>query len=147
MWVLLLAGLAGCTRRPPAVEAPAPAPVPERETLGPDEVGLATYYANRFTGRKTASGERYRPGDLTAAHPRLPFGTVVRVVRLDAGGAPRGEAVTVRVNDRGPYGGRGRIIDLSLAAAKRLQMLEAGVVKVRVEIVKMPGRQRARTSL
>jgi rare lipoprotein A len=94
---------------------------------------MATYYANRFAGRKTASGERYDPGDLTAAHKTLPLGTVVRVTRADG----EGPAVLVRINDRGPYAD-GRVIDLSLAAAKRLGMLKAGVIKVRVEVVSRP---------
>jgi rare lipoprotein A len=96
---------------------------------------MATYYADRFTGRKTANGERYDPGKLTAAHKTLPMGTVVRVTRVDG----EGEAVIVRINDRGPYAA-GRVIDLSKAAAKRLGMLRAGVVKVRVEVISRPGR-------
>jgi rare lipoprotein A len=96
---------------------------------------MATYYANRFAGRRTASGERYDPGELTAAHKTLPLGTVVRVTRADGDGP----AVVVRINDRGPYAS-GRIIDLSLAAAKRLGMLKAGVVRVRVEVLSRPER-------
>lgn len=95
---------------------------------------MATYYASRFTGRKTASGERYDPRALTAAHRTLPFGTVVRVTRVDASGTPVSDPVIVRINDRGPYAA-GRIIDLSMAAARRLDMLRAGVVRVRVEIL------------
>jgi rare lipoprotein A len=96
---------------------------------------MATYYANRFAGRKTASGERYDPRQLTAAHKTLPLGTVVRVTRVDG----EGDAVLVRINDRGPYAA-GRIIDLSMAAARRLQMLKDGVVRVRVEVIERPGR-------
>jgi rare lipoprotein A len=96
---------------------------------------MATYYANRFAGRKTASGERYDPRALTAAHKTLPLGTVVRVTRVDGDGT----AVVVKINDRGPYA-PGRIIDLSLAAAKRLDMLRAGVIRVRVEVVSRPDR-------
>jgi rare lipoprotein A len=95
---------------------------------------MATYYANRFSGRRTANGERYNPRAMTAAHRTLPFGTVLRVTRIDSSGEPVGRPVVVRVNDRGPYAS-GRIIDLSLAAAKQLDMLRAGVVRVRVEIV------------
>jgi rare lipoprotein A len=94
---------------------------------------MATFYASRFAGRRTASGERYDPGALTAAHRTLPLGTVVRVTRVDGSGG----AVLVRINDRGPYAS-GRIIDLSLAAARRLQMLQAGVVRVRLEVVSRP---------
>lgn len=95
--------------------------------------GQATYYGDKFAGRKTASGERYQPDVLTAAHRTLPFGTRVRVKRLDG----NGEVVCVRINDRGPYAKRGtRIIDLSKAAAKELAMLRAGVVRVEVEVLK-----------
>jgi rare lipoprotein A len=98
------------------------------------QVGMATFYAARLTGRRTASGERYDPEALTAAHRSLPLGTLVRVTRIDSSGAPLSDAVVVRVNDRGPYG-PGRILDLSLAAARRLGMLHAGVVRVRVEVL------------
>jgi rare lipoprotein A len=98
---------------------------------------MATYYASRFAGRRTASGERYNPGALTAAHRTLPLGTVVRVTRVDADGEAVAGPVTVRINDRGPYA-IGRIIDLSMAAARRLHMLEDGVVRVRVEVISRP---------
>jgi rare lipoprotein A len=108
---------------PPAPE-PAPAPVAVIE-------GEATYYSDRLAGRKTASGERYDPGALTAAHRTLRFGTQVRVVRVD-----NGRAVIVRITDRGPFGKPSRIIDLSKAAARKLDMLRAGVVHVRVEVLR-----------
>jgi rare lipoprotein A len=97
--------------------------------------GQATYYGDKFTGRKTASGDRYRPEAFTAAHRSLPFGTRVRVKRLDG----NNEVVCVRINDRGPYGSASRIIDLSKAAAKELAMLRAGVVKVEIEVLKETG--------
>jgi rare lipoprotein A len=90
------------------------------------EEGLATFYGREAHGGPTASGERFDMHALTAAHRRLPFGTVVDVVNLR-----NGRRVSVRINDRGPYG-RGRIIDVSLAAARRLEMVEAGVVPVRI---------------
>lgn len=95
-------------------------------------LGKASYYANSLAGNKTASGERYDPRALTAAHRSLPFGTMVRVTRVDTGGS-----VVVRVTDRGPFAGadEGRIIDLSRAAAEKLEMLRAGVVDVRVEVI------------
>ncbi len=96
---------------------------------------MATYYSSRLAGRRTASGERYDPGAMTAAHRKLPFGTRVRVTRLDE---PR-TSVVVRINDRGPFGG-GRVVDVSMAAAKRLGMVRAGVVKVRLEVLSTPGR-------
>lgn len=91
--------------------------------------GEASYYANKFNGRKTASGERYRSRKLTAAHRTLPFGTLVKVTNLK-----NGKSVTVKINDRGPYA-KGRIIDLSRKAAKEIDMITDGVVKVRLEIV------------
>jgi rare lipoprotein A len=92
--------------------------------------GKATYYGDSLAGNKTASGEVYDPRAFTAAHRTLPFGTVVRVVRLDTQ-----RYVYVRITDRGPFGNRQRIIDLSKIAAERLGMLRAGVVKVRVEVL------------
>ena len=77
----------------------------------------------------TASGERFAPERLTAAHRTLPFGTMVRVTNMR-----NGRSVVVRINDRGPYS-HGRIIDVSLAAAKQLQMIEAGIVPVRLEVL------------
>ncbi len=94
------------------------------------QTGKATYYGNKFHGRKTASGERYDRRKLTAAHTALPFGTMVRVTNLD-----NGKKVTVRINDRGPLK-NGRIIDLSRAAAEAIDMISAGVVRVGIEIVK-----------
>src|SRR5690606_15659747 len=95
--------------------------------------GKATYYADSLAGNSTASGEVYDPKEHTAAHKKLPFGTVVRVVREDT------SAVTyARINDRGPFGEKDRIIDLSRAAAEELDMMKAGVVSVRVEVVDKP---------
>jgi rare lipoprotein A len=91
--------------------------------------GIASFYAGKFIGRRTANGERYTGRKLTAAHRVLPFGTFVKVTRLD-----NGLSVIVRINDRGPYID-GRIIDLSPAAAKRLHMISTGVTQVKLEIV------------
>jgi rare lipoprotein A len=96
------------------------------------QTGAATFYADRFHGRKTASGERYDRGELTAAHRTLPFGSVVRVINLR-----NDRSVLVTINDRGPFS-RGRVIDVSRAAAKKLDMIRDGVVKVRVEVLSMP---------
>ena len=93
---------------------------------------MATYYSPRLAGRQTASGERYDPTQFTAAHPAIPFGTHVQVVRTD--GANRG--VVVRINDR--CVGRRKIIDLSQAAARQIDMLRAGIVPVELEIVPAP---------
>jgi rare lipoprotein A len=90
--------------------------------------GVASYYGDEFSGRITASGERYDPNKLTAAHRSYPFGTRVRVTNLD-----NGKSVLVRINDRGPYK-TGRIIDLSLRAAKELGLLIVGTAKVSVQL-------------
>jgi rare lipoprotein A len=92
--------------------------------------GEASYYGSSFAGRRTASGEVFEPARFTAAHRSLPFGTVLRVMRTDTRAV-----VYVRVTDRGPYGKRGRILDLSTAAAKELGMLSRGVADVRADIV------------
>ncbi len=91
--------------------------------------GHASFYASRFRGRRTASGERYDPGELTAAHRSLPFGTWVRVFSLHSG-----QEVLVRINDRGPFV-RGRVIDISRAAAQALNMVHAGTHRVRVDVL------------
>jgi rare lipoprotein A len=91
------------------------------------QVGLASYYARSLDGRQTASGEIYNENALTAAHPQLPFGTRLRVTHVQSG-----RTVDIRVNDRGPFA-KGRIIDLSYAAARELGMLKAGVVRVKIE--------------
>ncbi len=97
--------------------------------------GRASYYSDRLAGRSTASGEPYRTQEYTAANRDLRFGTIIRVIREDTG------AVTyARVNDRGPFGDRRRIVDLSRAAAEEIDMIRAGVVPVRVEVVFRPER-------
>lgn len=93
------------------------------------QTGTASYYADSLNGRPTASGAPYDKNALTAAHNSLPFGTRVRVTNLT-----NDKSVVVTINDRGPKT-KGRIIDLSRAAASQIGMLEAGVVKVRVEIL------------
>ncbi|NUP09913.1 MAG: septal ring lytic transglycosylase RlpA family protein [Polyangiaceae bacterium] len=127
---LLTAGVllfSGCTASAQEPREPEAAATPAR---GRAEQGLATYYADSLSGNKTASGERYNPKELTAAHRTLPFGTVVQVTRKD------GRSVRVRINDRGPFGGKKRIIDLSKAAAKELDMLKDGVVSVTITVVR-----------
>jgi rare lipoprotein A (peptidoglycan hydrolase) len=88
--------------------------------------GLASFYSH---GRRTASGERFDPHDLTAAHRTLPFGTRVRVTNVSTG-----QSVTVRVNDRGPFV-RGRAIDVSSSAARMLGITRQGVAKVKLDVV------------
>jgi rare lipoprotein A len=85
--------------------------------------GVATFYTKSYAGR-TACGERYDPGKFTAAHRTLPFGTRLRVTDVATH-----RSVTVRVNDRGPFT-KGRVLDLSFAAAKALRMQDRGLIKV-----------------
>ncbi|HKW97334.1 MAG TPA: septal ring lytic transglycosylase RlpA family protein [Bryobacteraceae bacterium] len=98
----------------------------------PSESGIASWYGTSFDGRLSASGEIYDQEQLTAAHRDLPFGTRVRVRRVD-----RGDSVVVRINDRGPYV-KSRIIDLSHAAAVQLGMIDGGVAEVTIEVVERP---------
>ncbi|HEY5450827.1 MAG TPA: septal ring lytic transglycosylase RlpA family protein [Polyangia bacterium] len=97
--------------------------------IGHVQKGRASYYGKEFIGRRTASGERYDPKLMTAAHKTLPLGTRLRVTR------PGGPSVVVRVNDRCGCT-HGRIIDVSEAAARELDMLRVGVVKVRLEVIR-----------
>jgi len=93
------------------------------------EVGFASFYHDYFSGKATASGERYDPNKLTAAHKSLPIGTLIKVTNLD-----NDKSVIVRVNDRGPYV-RGRILDLSRSAAAQLGIIASGFGKVSYEII------------
>ncbi|MBI5481947.1 MAG: septal ring lytic transglycosylase RlpA family protein [Deltaproteobacteria bacterium] len=94
------------------------------------ETGVASWYGARHHGRRTASGEPFDMHALTAAHRTLPFGTRCRVTSLRSG-----RSVIVRINDRGPYA-KGRIIDLSRAAAEVIDMIRAGHVPVTVEVLR-----------
>lgn len=96
------------------------------------ETGIASYYGSKFHGRGTASGERYDKNAFTAAHKTLPFGTIVRVTA-----EWNQKTVDVRINDRGPYS-RGRVIDLSTAAAAELGMLSKGLGNVTLEVISRP---------
>jgi rare lipoprotein A len=101
---------------------------------GYSQIGVASWYGVDEDGGKTASGERFSMNSYTAAHQTLPIGTVVRVVNLE-----NGRDVIVKINDRGPFK-KGRIIDLSYAAAKSIGILGRGTAKVRVEVISAPGR-------
>ena len=94
---------------------------------GYTETGLASYYADRYHNKRTASGEPYQRHANTAAHMELPFGAMVRVTNL-----ANGKSVVVRVNDRGNFP-RGRIIDLSKAAFSAIGNPRAGLIKVKIE--------------
>ncbi len=91
--------------------------------------GTASYYGRELAGNRTASGERFDPDQMTAAHPTLAFGSKVRVTNLS-----NGQSVIVRVNDRGPFGGR-RVIDISQAAAKEIGMHRSGTAKVNLTLI------------
>ncbi|MFB0565438.1 MAG: septal ring lytic transglycosylase RlpA family protein [Candidatus Aminicenantaceae bacterium] len=98
--------------------------------LGNVQTGLASWYGTDFHGKKTSSSEIFNMHDMTAAHKTLPFGTYVMVTNLN-----NGKSVMVRINDRGPFI-RGRIIDISYAAAKVIDMVGSGVAPVRIEVVR-----------
>jgi rare lipoprotein A len=90
-------------------------------------IGHASYYGKELAGRKTASGERFNPAGLTAAHRSLPFGTRLRLTNVS-----NGRTVVVRVNDRGPFV-RGRAIDVSMGAAQALGFVGRGTTRLRIE--------------
>ena len=91
--------------------------------------GEASYYGNELAGNRTASGERFNPSALTAAHRTLPLGSKIKVTNKS-----NGKSVVVRINDRGPFI-KHRLIDVSLAAAKRIDMIRAGKAKVRLDLL------------
>ena len=131
--LLWLVSLGGCTAPKPEGAPPLPQaaiPTPQREAPQPSfsEEGLASWYGSAHHGKLTADGERFDQGALTGAHRSLPFDTKVRVTHLASG-----KTVTVRINDRGPFS-KGRIIDLSAAAAAALGMTKNGIDRVRVEV-------------
>lgn len=95
---------------------------------GYSETGMISFYADKFHGRKTASGVLFDKNALTAAHRSLPFRTMVEVTNLE-----NGKSVVVEVNDRGPYS-HNRILDLSPAAARAIGMIQKGTVKARVVV-------------
>lgn len=91
--------------------------------------GVVSYYAHDFQGKETSNGETFNMNDLTAAHRTFPFGTKVRVTNLE-----NNKSVIVRVNDRGPFV-EGRIMDLSLGAAKELDLIKTGTTRARLEVL------------
>ena len=133
--LLLFQGCAMLQRPPdvatPAPEKPAPAPAPKTgaapQALLP-QTGGASWYGSQHAGKPTANGEIFDPAALTAAHRTLAFGSKIRVTNL-----ANGKTVEVRINDRGPTANN-RIIDLSAAAAKVLELIESGTATVRLEL-------------
>lgn len=122
----LLVGAAGCA------SGPAPEPMRTVDT-GWQQEGEASWYGPGFHGRQTASGEVYDMEAMTAAHNQLPFGSRIRVLNLD-----NGRETQVRINDRGPFA-RGRVLDLSRAAARAIGMLGPGTARVRIEVLERSG--------
>ena len=118
-WVVVAMSFAGCH----SGRGGAPSRRADRK---PIQRGIASWYGPGFQGKTTASGETFNTHDLTAAHKKLPFGTLVEVVNLD-----NGRKVRVRINDRGPFV-RGRIIDLSMAAAERIDLVRSGTAPVKL---------------
>jgi len=121
----------------PAATAAAADPAGVETEQGPlrlrdTETGIASYMADEINGRMTANGELYDMRRLTAAHPSLPFGTIVEVKNL-----ANNKVVEVRINDRGPYV-PGRIIDLSFQAARELELAEKGSGMVELKVIRLP---------
>jgi rare lipoprotein A len=140
-----IGALAACAHRQAAPSIPEVAPQPTdtgavasspadssaaREGV---QMGYASWYGAAFAGRRTASGERFDPGKMTAAHLTLRFGTWVEVTRVDTR-----RSVRVRITDRGPFGHADRIIDLSRAAARKIGLLKVGLTRVEVRVVPGP---------
>src|SRR5512145_2556121 len=131
IFVVLLCGalqLGGCARK--RIQASNPAQVPAVTPVVEETVGYASWYGHPYHGRRTSNGETYDMNTMTAAHRTLPFDTVVKVSNLS-----NGKAVTVRINDRGPFV-KDRIIDLSYLAAKQIDMVGPGTARVSLEILK-----------
>lgn len=136
-WIVLLLIVAAvaCTAKTPPTTPGKKSPTGVRQTKNTRtpmqdgvQLGLASWYGGKHHGGPTASGERFNKNSMTAAHRTLKMGTKVRVTRKK-----NGLSVVVRINDRGPYGRA--IIDLSEAAAKKLDMIDDGIAQVRVEVL------------
>jgi len=103
-----------------------------RLQVGQTQKGMASYYHDSLQGNRTASGDVYKKGILSAAHKSLPLGTKVRVTKLS-----NGKSIVLKINDRGPFV-KGRIIDLSRRAARELGMIQSGLAKVEIEVLSVP---------
>ena len=129
VWLILLGwlGTSSCARRPS----------PATSWKGYTERGQASYYADKFQGKKMANGRPYRRGKLTAAHQKIPLGSRVRVTN------PKNrKSVKVEITDRGPHT-KNRILDLSRAAAEKLDVVTAGVAPVKIKVLK-PKKEKSR---
>ena len=119
LWVFM--PLVGIAQAPPAPAGASSLPMK----------GICVYYSDKFQGHVVASGEKYDKDALTAAHKKLPFGTMVKVTNLR-----NNKSVVVRVNDRGPHGGsKSKIIEITSRAAKEIDMIQEGKAKVQIEVV------------
>jgi rare lipoprotein A len=118
----------------PAMEAPLVAHLSDPPKPIKTWVGNASWYGPEFDGKKTANGERFDAESLTAAHPNLPFGSLVRIVNTRSG-----KFEVVRINDRGPYQ-EGREIDVSYRVARKIGLIHSGVSQVRLELMQLPVR-------
>ena len=129
--LFLLTSLAGCSTQTP-LPTPPPSAVQPPSAPGASftQTGLASFYGRAHDGKTTANGDSFNLEGFTAAHRTLPFGTRVRVTNLE-----NGRTVTVTITDRGPYV-RGRIVDISLAAARALDMQDKGVTRVRLDALR-----------
>jgi rare lipoprotein A len=122
----------GCAHKNARAAVPLSSRDPVTVHAGDTESGIASWYGVPYHGRRSASGEIYDMEKLTAAHPTFPFQTIVEVTNLD-----NGKRVIVRINDRGPFV-KGRIIDLSHAAAKQIDLLGPGTARVRLKVIQPP---------
>jgi rare lipoprotein A len=141
LYGILLISFLGCTSTPRFAEQGDRAPKPKTQQRidqpkkrGSDKIlltleGLVSYYAHDFHGKQTSNGETFNMNALTAAHRTFPFGTKVRVTNLD-----NNKTVIVRVNDRGPFK-EGRIMDLSMGAAKQIDLILNGTARARLEVI------------
>lgn len=127
----LAASVATDTNSPTAVGAAATVPAASTPTMLAQAAksGRASWYGPGFHGKRTANGERFNQNAMTAAHRTLPFGTKVKVTNLH-----NGRSVVVRINDRGPFS-RGRVIDLSKAAASVIGLFQSGTAPVRIQVL------------
>ena len=129
----ILAACAGCARKTRTQVPTSPVqPATQSVQIGSTETGIASWYGHPYHGRRSASGEIYDMEQFTAAHRTLPFGTWVEVTDLQ-----NQKTVEVRINDRGPFVD-GRIIDLSLAAARSIDMVGPGIARVQLKVIAPP---------
>ena len=120
LWVFVVIAIFGCSGNVSKSDV-------SRERY--KETGKASFYADKYQSRKTASGERFDQSALTAAHKKLPFDTNVKVTNVE-----NGKSIVVRINDRGPFV-RGRVIDLSRFSFSKIGDTSAGVINVKIEVV------------